>query len=51
MLERLKHKIVVNTYMVDKTNMDIQIIDTQVNWDNENQRGSNINEFFEVIDW
>lgn len=51
MLGRLRQKIVNNTYMVDKTNMDIQITDTQVNWENENQRGSNINEFFEVIDW
>ena len=51
MLERLNKKLVTNTYTIDKTNMDIQVSDTQVDWDNERQRGSNINEFFDVIDW
>lgn len=51
MLSRLQKKIVVNRYRVNKTHFDIKISDTEIIWEHENERGSNINEFFEIIDW
>lgn len=30
---------------------DIKITGTEITWEHENERGSNINEFFEIIDW
>lgn len=51
MLSRLQRKIVENRYRINKTNFNILIEDTKIVWENENVRGSNINEFFEVIDW
>ena len=51
MLARLREKIIVNHYQINKQNFEITISKMDVMWDNENRRGSNINEFFEVIDW
>lgn len=51
MLSRLQRKIVENRYRINKTDFNILIEDTKIVWENENVRGSNINEFFEVIDW
>lgn len=51
MLSRLQKKIVVNHYQINKSGFEIKISDTEVVWEHENDRGSNINEFFEVIDW
>lgn len=51
MLERLNTSIIVNHYQINRQNFEIIISETDVLWDNEDKRGSNINEFFEVIDW
>ncbi|EEQ58454.1 hypothetical protein CBFG_02164 [Clostridiales bacterium 1_7_47FAA] len=51
MLSRLREKIVTNQYQINKRNFEITILDTDIAWGNENKRGSNINEFFEIIDW
>lgn len=51
MLSRLQDKIVVNHYQINKSGFEIKISDTVVAWEHENNRGSNINELFEVIDW
>lgn len=51
MLSRLQKKVVENHYRINKADFSIQIDDTKIVWENENVRGSNINEFFEVIDW
>ena len=50
-LTRLREKIIVNHYQINKQNFEIIISKMDVIWDNENRRGSNINEFFEVINW
>lgn len=46
-----KNKFVFNTYQINKWKMDIRIIESKINWDNESVRGSNIKEFFEVLGW
>lgn len=46
-----KAKLVMNTYSVNKKNFQVVVSKTDVNWDNENVRGSNIEEFFDVINW
>ena len=51
MLSRLREKIVINQYQINKRNFEITILNTDIAWGNENKRGSNINEFFEIIDW
>ena len=51
MLSRLRKKIIVNHYRKNKTEFEIKISDTEIVWEHENEKGSNINEFFEVIDW
>lgn len=51
MLSQLKEKIIINSYTINKTNMDIKINKTDINWANESKPGSNIDEFFDVIDW
>lgn len=51
MLSRLQKKVVENHYRINKADFSILIDDTKIVWENENVRGSNINEFFEVIDW
>lgn len=51
MLLRLHGKIVINNYKINKPSFEIKISDTKVMWEHENERGSNINELFEVIDW
>lgn len=51
MLSRLRKKIVINRYRVNKSNFEIKITGTEFVWENGNERGSNINEFFEIIDW
>lgn len=43
--------MIINHYQIKKANFDIKITDTEVIWDNGNKRGSNINEFFDIIDW
>lgn len=51
MLSRLRKKIVINRYRVNKSNFEIKITGTELVWEHGNERGSNINEFFEIIDW
>ncbi len=51
MLSRLQKKIVINHYQINKSGFEIKISDTEVVWEHESVRGSNINEFFEVIEW
>ena len=46
-----KAKLVKNTYSVNKKNFQVAVSKTDVNWDNESVRGSNIEEFFDVINW
>lgn len=51
MLSRLKKKIVVNKYQINKAGFEVKISAMEITWENEDEKGSNINEFFEVIDW
>lgn len=51
MLSRLREKIVVNHYQINKSGFEIKISDTEIIWEHENEKGSNINELFEVLDW
>ena len=46
-----KEKLVKNTYSVKKKNFEISISRTDVNWDSLGHKGSNMEEFFHVIDW
>ena len=45
-----KEKFVKNTYNVSKKNFEITISKTDVIWDLLHQKGSNIEEFFDIID-
>jgi len=51
MLSRLRGKVLINHYQINKANFDIKISNMELIWDNSSKRGSNINEFFEVINW
>lgn len=51
MLSRLRGQIVINHYQINKTSFEIKISKTDIKWDNESKRGSNINEFFSVVNW
>ena len=52
MLARLRSKkIIINHYKINKSGLDIIIETTAVTCDNESQKGSNINELFEIINW
>lgn len=53
MLDKISRKdnIVKNIYTVKKQNYDISIKRTEVNMDFLARRGSNINEFFDIINW
>lgn len=51
MLSRLRGQIVINHYQINKTGFEIKISKTDIMWDNESKRGSNINEFFSVVNW
>lgn len=53
MVERIqgKEKFVKNIYSVRKRNFEISISKTDVIWDLADKRGSNMEEFFDVIDW
>lgn len=44
-------KFLKNVYTVNRKNFAIQIKDTILDWDNLTVRGSNIEVFFDVIDW
>ena len=46
-----KDKFVKNTYSVKKKNFEISIIRTDVTWELLDRKSSNIEEFFDVIDW
>lgn len=46
-----KDKFVMNTYSVKKKNFDIAICRTDVTWELLDRKGSNMEEFFDVIDW
>lgn len=48
---RGKEKFVKNSYVIKKKNFDISITKTDVTLDFLDRRGSNIEEFFDVIDW
>ena len=53
MIESLrgKEKLLYNQYEIKKKNFDIMIKDTFFDVDFINKKGSNIEEFFDVIDW
>lgn len=53
MIQRLrgKDKFVKNIYSVKKKNFEIAISRTDVTWDLLDRKGSNMEEFFDVIDW
>ncbi len=44
-------QMIVNEYHINKTLFDIGISKTEVFMNNARLKGSNINEFFDVIDW
>ena len=46
-----KDKFVKNTYSVKKKNFEIAIRRTDVTWELLDRKGSNMEEFFDVIDW
>lgn len=46
-----KDKFVKNTYSVKKKNFEIVIRRTDVTWELLDRKGSNMEEFFDVIDW
>lgn len=46
-----KDKFVKNTYSVKKKNFEIAISRTDVKWELLDRKGSNMEEFFDVIDW
>lgn len=46
-----KGKFVKNTYSVKRKSFEVTISQTYVEWDLLEQRGSNMEEFFDVIDW
>lgn len=46
-----KDKFVQNTYSVKKKNFEIAISRTDVKWELLDRKGSNMEEFFDVIDW
>ena len=46
-----RDKFVKNTYSVKKKNFEIAISRTDVTWELLDCKGSNMEEFFEVIDW
>jgi hypothetical protein len=46
-----KNKLVSNEYFVRKKNFDIVIKQTKVDWDSLTRKNSNMEEFFDVIDW
>jgi hypothetical protein len=46
-----KNKLVSNEYYVRKKNFDIAIRQTKVDWDSLSGKNSNMEEFFDVIDW
>ena len=53
MMESLrgKEKLLYNRYEIKKKNFDIMIKDTFFDVDFINKKSSNIEEFFDVIDW
>lgn len=46
-----KPKLLRNEYSLRKKSFDIIIKDTILNWDMFSNKGSNLEEFFDVIDW
>lgn len=48
---RNKPKLVKNHYSIIKRKFDIQIKETILDWDRMSEKCSNIEEFFDVIDW
>ena len=48
---RGKDKFVQNIYSVKKKNFEIAISRTDVKWEMLDRKGSNMEEFFDVIDW
>lgn len=46
-----KDKFVKNTYYVNKKNFEISITRTDVIWELLDYKSSNMEEFFDVIDW
>jgi len=53
LLERIagKPKLLYNTYKVRRKSFDVEIEKTVLDFDNFTRRGSNLDEFFDVIDW
>ncbi len=48
---QLQKRFVKNTYSVKKKNFEIAIRRTDVTWELLDRKGSNMEEFFDVIDW
>lgn len=51
MLSKLQYKLVVNHYELSKPAFELKILHTDILWEHETKKCSNINEFFEIIDW
>lgn len=53
MLNRIRPEtsVVVNTYRVRRQTFEVQISKTEYKEENAARKGSNIGEFFDVIDW
>lgn len=53
MVDRLKvaNKMVKNDYIIDRKTFEVKIIEVIFSLDKAGLKGSNIDEFFEVIDW
>ncbi len=48
---RGKDKFIKNTYAIKKKNFEIAISRTDIIWELLDRKGSNMEEFFDVIDW
>lgn len=53
LLDRIRNgtKLIRNTYVIRKKSFDVEITDTALNLDVLSQKGTNLDEFFDVIDW
>lgn len=52
-LNKLKNKnsVIINTYHKNAKSFSIKIKDTNVCYENDSCKGSNINEFFDIVEW
>lgn len=46
-----KKRLLKNNYIIKKKNYTIEVISSELHWENQLERTSNFDEFFDVIDW